>query len=121
MRELLVRQLGTAADVVDLPRPALVRDQLDAAAVVVDARLQYHRTYGLPVVITRCSNNYGPHQFPEKMIPLFISNLLDGQRVPLYGDGMNVRDSPFAGVLSEEERQATLTTFREHWQDEHAA
>ncbi len=72
------------------------------------------------MVITRCSNNYGPHQFPEKMIPLFISNLLDGQRVPLYGDGMNVRDSPFAGVLSEEERQATLTTFREHWQDEHA-
>ena len=121
VRELLVRQLGTAADVVDLPRPALVRDQLDAAAVVVDARLLYHRTYGLPVVITRCSNNYGPHQFPEKMIPLFISNLLDGQRVPLYGDGMNVRDSPFAGVLSEEERQATLTTFREHWQDEHAA
>ncbi len=60
--------------------------------MVVDARLQYHRTYGLPVVITRCSNNYGPHQFPEKMIPLFISNLLDGQRVPLYGDGMNVRD-----------------------------
>ena len=81
----------------------------------------YHRTYGLPVVITRCSNNYGSHQFPEKVIPLFISNLLDGQRVPLYGDGMNVRDSPFAGVLSEEERQATLTTFREHWQDEHAA
>jgi len=52
----------------------------------------YHRTYGLPVVITRCSNNYGSHQFPEKVIPLFISNLLDGQRVPLYGDGMNVRD-----------------------------
>jgi len=41
---------------------------------------------------------FAPHQFPEKMIPLFISNLLDGQRVPLYGDGMNVRDSPFAGV-----------------------
>jgi dTDP-glucose 4,6-dehydratase len=46
----------------------------------------YYRTYGLPVCITRCSNNYGPHQFPEKVIPLFITNLLDGRQVPLYGD-----------------------------------
>src|SRR5690606_4587539 len=45
----------------------------------------FHRTYGLPVCITRCSNNYGPYQFPEKVIPLFITNLLDGKRVPLYG------------------------------------
>ncbi|WP_300013388.1 dTDP-glucose 4,6-dehydratase [Pseudonocardia sp.] len=52
----------------------------------------YHRTHGLPVCITRCSNNYGPHQFPEKVIPLFVSNLLDGRTVPLYGDGLNVRD-----------------------------
>jgi dTDP-glucose 4,6-dehydratase len=52
----------------------------------------YHRTHGLPVSVTRCSNNYGPHQFPEKVIPLFISNLLDGKKVPLYGDGLNVRD-----------------------------
>ena len=52
----------------------------------------YHRTHGLPVCITRCSNNYGPHQFPEKVIPLFVTNLLDGYRVPLYGDGGNVRD-----------------------------
>ena len=52
----------------------------------------YHRTHGLPVCITRCSNNYGPHQFPEKVIPLFVSNLLDGHKVPLYGDGQNVRD-----------------------------
>ncbi len=52
----------------------------------------YHRTHGLPVCITRCSNNYGPHQFPEKVIPLFVTNLLDGLRVPLYGDGLNVRD-----------------------------
>jgi dTDP-glucose 4,6-dehydratase len=52
----------------------------------------YHRTHGLPVCITRCSNNYGPHQFPEKVIPLFVSNLLDGKQVPLYGDGQNVRD-----------------------------
>jgi dTDP-glucose 4,6-dehydratase len=52
----------------------------------------YHRTHGLPVCVTRCSNNYGPHQFPEKVIPLFVTNLLDGRRVPLYGDGLNVRD-----------------------------
>ncbi|GAY09204.1 dTDP-glucose 4,6-dehydratase [Pseudonocardia sp. N23] len=52
----------------------------------------YHRTHGLPVCITRCSNNYGPYQFPEKVIPLFVSNLLDGKKVPLYGDGANVRD-----------------------------
>jgi dTDP-glucose 4,6-dehydratase len=52
----------------------------------------YHRTFGLPVCITRCSNNYGPHQFPEKVIPLFVTNLLDGKKVPLYGDGLNVRD-----------------------------
>jgi dTDP-glucose 4,6-dehydratase len=52
----------------------------------------YHRTYGLPVCITRCSNNYGPYQFPEKVIPLFVTNLLDGRPVPLYGDGLNVRD-----------------------------
>jgi dTDP-glucose 4,6-dehydratase len=52
----------------------------------------FHRTYGLPVFITRCSNNYGPYQFPEKVIPLFVTNLLDGLKVPLYGDGMNIRD-----------------------------
>ena len=52
----------------------------------------YARTHGLDVVITRCSNNYGPYQFPEKVIPLFITNLIDGGTVPLYGDGLNVRD-----------------------------
>jgi len=52
----------------------------------------YHHTFGLPTVITRCSNNYGPYQFPEKLIPLFVTNLLAGQKVPVYGDGMNVRD-----------------------------
>ncbi len=52
----------------------------------------YHRTFGLDVVITRCSNNYGPYQFPEKVIPLFVTNLMDGSPVPLYGDGLNVRD-----------------------------
>ncbi|MFI7587871.1 dTDP-glucose 4,6-dehydratase [Spongisporangium articulatum] len=52
----------------------------------------YARTHGLDVVITRCSNNYGPYQFPEKVIPLFVTNLIDGKNVPLYGDGLNVRD-----------------------------
>jgi dTDP-glucose 4,6-dehydratase len=54
--------------------------------------LAYHRTHGLDVRVTRCSNNYGPHQYPEKVIPLFVSNLLDGKKVPLYGEGLNVRD-----------------------------
>ncbi len=54
--------------------------------------LSYVTTYGLPVVLTRCSNNFGPYQYPEKVIPLFTTNLLDGAKVPLYGDGGNVRD-----------------------------
>src|SRR4051794_3137830 len=54
--------------------------------------LSYYTTHGLPVVVTRCSNNFGPYQFPEKLIPLFTTNLLDGKNVPLYGDGGNVRD-----------------------------
>jgi dTDP-glucose 4,6-dehydratase len=52
----------------------------------------YARTFGMDVRITRCSNNYGPYQFPEKVIPLFVTNLMDGLPVPLYGDGLNVRD-----------------------------
>jgi dTDP-glucose 4,6-dehydratase len=52
----------------------------------------YHHTYGMDTVITRCSNNYGPYQFPEKLIPLFISNLLENKQVPVYGDGQQVRD-----------------------------
>ncbi len=54
--------------------------------------LAHHVTHGLDVVVTRSSNNYGPHQLPEKVIPLFVTNLLDGRHVPLYGDGRNVRD-----------------------------
>jgi dTDP-glucose 4,6-dehydratase len=54
--------------------------------------LAFARTHGLDVVVTRCSNNYGPYQHPEKLVPLFVSNLLDGRTVPLYGDGGNVRD-----------------------------
>lgn len=52
----------------------------------------YHHTYGLPTTISNCSNNYGPYQFPEKVIPLFVTNLIEGKKVPLYGDGKNVRD-----------------------------
>lgn len=54
--------------------------------------LAYHATYGMHVVVTRCTNNYGPRQFPEKMIPLFVTNLSRGKKVPLYGDGLHVRD-----------------------------
>jgi dTDP-glucose 4,6-dehydratase len=54
--------------------------------------LSYHHTYGLPVTVTRCTNNFGPYQFPEKAIPLFVTNLMDGKPVPLYGDGLNQRD-----------------------------
>lgn len=57
----------------------------------------YHRTYGLPVLITNCSNNYGPFQFPEKLIPLMILNAISGKPLPLYGDGRNVRDWIFVG------------------------
>lgn len=52
----------------------------------------YYKTFGLPVIITRSSNNYGPYQYPEKIIPLFITNALEGKKLPLYGDGKNVRD-----------------------------
>ena len=52
----------------------------------------YNRTYGMDIVTTRCSNNYGTYHFPEKLIPLFITNLLEGKKVPVYGNGKNVRD-----------------------------
>jgi dTDP-glucose 4,6-dehydratase len=66
--------------------------------------LSYHHTYGLPVMVTRCTNNFGPWQYPEKAIPLFTTNLIEGKPVPLYGDGLNERDWLFvddhcAGVL----------------------
>ena len=54
--------------------------------------LAYHQTHGLDVVVTRCSNNYGPYQFPEKLIPLMVSNAMKGEPLPVYGDGLNVRD-----------------------------
>ena len=52
----------------------------------------YFHTFGTPILTTRCSNNYGPYHFPEKLIPLFVTNLMEGKKVPLYGDGMNIRD-----------------------------
>jgi dTDP-glucose 4,6-dehydratase len=66
--------------------------------------LSYHHTYGLPVTVTRCTNNFGPYQYPEKAIPLFTTNLLEGKPIPLYGDGLNERDWLYvedhcAGVL----------------------
>ncbi len=54
--------------------------------------LAYHHTHGTPVLVTRCTNNFGPYQYPEKAIPLFTTNLIDGQKIPLYGDGLNERD-----------------------------
>ncbi len=57
----------------------------------------YHHTYGLPVLTTNCSNNFGPYQFPEKLIPLMILNALEGKPLPMYGDGMNVRDWLYVG------------------------
>jgi dTDP-glucose 4,6-dehydratase len=66
--------------------------------------LSYHHTYGVPVTVTRCTNNFGPYQYPEKAIPLFTTNLIDGVAIPLYGDGLNERDWLYvddhcAGVL----------------------
>lgn len=57
----------------------------------------YHHTYGLPVLTTNCSNNYGPYQFPEKLIPLIINNALTGKSLPIYGDGKNIRDWLYVG------------------------
>ena len=66
----------------------------------------YHHTYGLPTVTTNCSNNYGPYQFPEKLIPLTIRNALEGKPLPVYGDGMNVRDWLYVGDHCEAIRAA---------------
>jgi dTDP-glucose 4,6-dehydratase len=54
--------------------------------------LAYHHTFGMPVIVTRCSNNYGPYQFPEKLIPLMLANAVDGKPLPVYAQGLNVRD-----------------------------
>lgn len=73
--------------------PLAPNSPYSASKVAADLMVRaYHRTYGLPVNITRCSNNYGPYQFPEKLIPLMITNALEDRPLPVYGDGMNVRD-----------------------------
>jgi dTDP-glucose 4,6-dehydratase len=66
-----------------------------------------HHTFGLDAVITRCSNNFGPYQFPEKVIPLFVTNLIEGRKVPLYGDGRNVRD----WIHVDDHNEAVLTVL----------
>ena len=73
--------------------------------------ISYFKTFGLPVNVTRCSNNFGPYQYPEKVIPAFTTTLMDGGKVPLYGDGLNVRD--WLHVV--DHCEAVLTVF------EHAA
>ena len=73
--------------------PLSPRSPYSAAKASADMIVMaYHDTYGLPVNITRCSNNYGPYQFPEKLIPLVINNILHGKKLPVYGRGINVRD-----------------------------
>lgn len=73
--------------------PLAPRSPYSAAKASADfITLAYHETYGLPVNITRCSNNYGPYHFPEKLIPLIIKNILEGKSLPVYGKGDNVRD-----------------------------
>lgn len=73
--------------------PLAPRSPYSAAKTGADLiTLAYHETYGLPINITRCSNNYGPYHFPEKLIPLIIKNILEGKKLPVYGKGENVRD-----------------------------
>ncbi len=77
----------------DEEQPLLPNSPYSASKASSDLLVRsYHVTHGLNASITRCSNNYGPHHFPEKLIPLFVTNLLEGNKVPLYGDGENVRD-----------------------------
>jgi len=74
-------------------RPLQPNSPYSASKASSDLMVQaFGRTHGLPACITRCSNNYGPYQFPEKVVPLFVTNLLRGRKVPLYGEGLNVRD-----------------------------
>jgi dTDP-glucose 4,6-dehydratase len=73
--------------------PLLPNSPYSASKAAADCLVRsYFHTFKMPVLITRCSNNYGPYQFPEKLIPLFVTNLIEGKQVPLYGDGLNVRD-----------------------------
>jgi len=73
--------------------PLAPNSPYSASKAAADLLVQsYHHTFGMNTVITRCSNNYGPYQFPEKLIPLFVTNLLTNKKIPVYGDGLNVRD-----------------------------
>ena len=73
--------------------PICPRSPYSASKAASDMLVRaYHQTFGTQVCVTCCSNNFGPYQFPEKVIPLFVTNLIEGQKVPLYGDGKNVRD-----------------------------
>jgi dTDP-glucose 4,6-dehydratase len=73
--------------------PVLPNSPYSASKASADLLVRsYHQTFNLNAKITRCSNNYGPHQFPEKLVPLFVTNLIDNRKVPLYGKGINVRD-----------------------------
>lgn len=103
-RDLRIVQVSTDEVYGDLPieRPELKfredtplapHSPYSASKAAGDLLVQaYHHTFGMDAVITRCSNNFGPYQFPEKVIPLFVTNLLRDEKVPLYGDGLNVRD-----------------------------
>jgi dTDP-glucose 4,6-dehydratase len=70
--------------------------------------LAYHKTFGLEVIVTRCSNNYGPYQFPEKLIPLFVTNAMEDKKLPIYGDGKNIRD----WIYVEDHSRAIETVLR---------
>lgn len=92
-------QISTDEVYGSVKRPAKEKDILNPSSPYSSTKssadmlaLSYYKTYGLPIVITRSSNNYGPNQFPEKVIPLFITNLLNNKKVPLYGTGTNKRD-----------------------------
>lgn len=90
--------------------PLSPRSPYSAAKASADMIVMaYHDTYGLPVNITRCSNNYGPYQFPEKLIPLVINNILHGKKLPVYGRGINVRD----WLYVEDHASAIETVLRE--------
>ena len=85
--------VDTAAERFTESTPLAPRSPYSATKAAGDMlALSYHWTHGLDVVVTRCSNNYGPYQFPEKLIPLMVSNAMKGDPLPVYGDGLNVRD-----------------------------
>ena len=89
----------------------------------------YHHTFGLPVLTTNCSNNYGPYQFPEKLIPLMILNACEGKNLPIYGDGSNIRDwlhvedhcSGILSVLQERKGGGDILYWRSFREDEHGS